>query len=182
MAQPARPIVLTARQREILESLSRSRTVERRLAERVDFILWSAEGAACVDQAARRDVDAQRVRRWRKRWHEAQEMLWSADEQGCTDEELAALMLDVLADGYRSGTPPKFSPEELAQLIALACQDPKSLGLPVTHWTPRELAQQAVAQGIVKSISPRHVARFFGGGRHPSSPHPSLAQPQDRRP
>lgn len=179
MAQSAPALQLTSRQHRLLEQLSRLRTIERRLSERVDFILWSADGDLCVDQAQRRDVDAQRVRRWRKRWSEEQEMLLSADKQGASDEELTALMVATLSDEHRSGTPPKFSPEQLAQLIALACEDPSKLGLPVTHWTPRELALEATSLGIVKSISPRHVARFFRGGRHPSAPNPALAEPQD---
>ncbi|MBI5477298.1 MAG: helix-turn-helix domain-containing protein, partial [Deltaproteobacteria bacterium] len=106
----------------------------------------------------------------------------AAEAAAVTDEALEAAILDVLADEYRSGTPGKFSAEQLAQLIALACQDPKELGLPVSHWTPRELALAAQERGIVDSISPRHVARFFGGGRPPSAPVALLAQPQDRGP
>jgi transposase-like protein len=34
-------------------------------------------------------------------------------------------------------------------------------GRPVTHWTPRELADEAVKRKIVSSISPRHVGRFL---------------------
>lgn len=179
MAQSAPTLQLTPRQRRLLERVSRLRTVERRLAERVEFILWSAAGDLCVDQAKRRDVDAQRVRRWRKRWADEQEMLLSADMQGASDEELTTLMVRILSDEHRSGTPPKFSPEQLAQLTALACEEPSKLGLPITHWTPRELALEAVSQDIVKSISPRHVARFFSGGRHPSAPIPAVAKPQD---
>ena len=99
-----------------------------------------------------------------------------------SDDKLEAAMVNILSDQERSGCPGKFTAEQFTQLVALACQEPKELGLPVTHWTPRELAAYAQEQGIVESISPRHVARFFGGGGSTPAPVALLAQPQDRRP
>ena len=57
--------------------------------------------------------------------------------------------------------PPKFTPEEITGIIALACESPADSGLPVSHWTPPELAREAVRRGIVESISPRQVDRFL---------------------
>jgi putative transposase len=180
-------LVLLPRQRAILERLARLRTVERRLAERVQVVLWSAEGKTTVEQAQALGVDPQRVGRWRHRWDEASERLAAAEASASAasveaDDELEEMILEVLSDEERSGTPPKFSAEQLAEIIALACQEPKTLGLPVTHWTPRELALAAQERGIVTSISPRHIARFFGGGRSAPAQVALLAQPQDRGP
>ena len=72
--------------------------------------------------------------------------------------------LGVLADKYRSGTPPKFTAEQLTALIALACERPEALGLPVNRPTPAELAREAVKRGIVESISPRHLDRILKRG------------------
>jgi hypothetical protein len=55
----------------------------------------------------------------------------------------------------------KFSAEQIAGLIALACEPPADSGLPVSHWTPPELAREAVKRGLVQSISPRQVDRFL---------------------
>jgi putative transposase len=182
MGRQAPTLVVSARQGVILERLARQRTMERRLAERVQIVLWSAEGKPTVEQASALGVDAQRVSRWRHRWNEASERLAGLEADGVSDQKLEEILLEVLADEDRSGAPPKFSAEQLAQIISLACQDPKTLGLPVTHWTPRELALEAQRRGIVASISPRHIARFFGGGRASSSSVALLAQPEDRRP
>ena len=184
MAQPACPVELHPRQREILERLSRSRKLERRLAERVQIVLGSADGKRSVDQAAALGVDAQRVNRWRRRFAAAAERLAVATMPEVPDEELEAVLLEVMADEERSGVPPKFSAEQLTQIVALACKAPKDVGVPVTHWTPKELAIEAVRQGIVPSISVRHIARFFGGGRSQAASLAVLAQPQgqDGRP
>jgi putative transposase len=64
--------------------------------------------------------------------------------------------------------------------MALACEDPKATGRPVSHWTPRELADEAVHRGIVLSISPRTVGRFLKGGRPQAPSEPLLAQRPSR--
>jgi hypothetical protein len=46
----------------------------------------------------------------------------------------------------------------------------------VRHWTPRELAEEAVQRGIVAHISPRSVGRFLTAGRPPAPPEPVLAE------
>jgi hypothetical protein len=109
-------------------------------------------------------------------------MLVSAEEQNVTDDEHEALVLAVLRDEYRSGGPVKFSAEQVAQVLALACEEPSTLGLPFTHWTSEALAREAKRRKIVDEISRRQVARFFGGVRAAPAPLAILAQPGDRRP
>jgi putative transposase len=181
MPQYAPVVVVTLRQRAILERLCRSSTAEQRLVERAKIVLLSADGVLCVEQAAALGVDAQRVRRWRHRWAEVMGMLASAEAQEVDDDDLEALVLNVLRDNYRSGVPAKFAAEQLAQIIALACEEPVKFGLPVTHWTAGDLAREAKKQRIVDGISPRHIARFFGGRGDQTAPLALLAQPQDRR-
>ena len=77
------------------------------------------------------------------------------------DSDFEARLLALLADDARSGAPPKFSAEQMAAIIALACERPGDCGLPVSHWTPAELAREAIKRGIVESISPRQVDRFL---------------------
>jgi putative transposase len=71
-------------------------------------------------------------------------------------------VLDALEDEERPGTPATFTPEQLCGIVALACEvKPEECGRPVSHWTARELADEAVKRKIVPSISPRHVGRFL---------------------
>jgi hypothetical protein len=86
----------------------------------------------------------------------------------------------ILSDEYRSGAPARFTAEQVAQLIALACESPEQCGLPVTNWTPTELAKEAARRGIVEEISPRHVDRVLKRRRAAASQEPVLAQPEDR--
>lgn len=161
MGKKAARVTLTSKQRAVLEPLARARTAPQRLVERCRIVLLSAEGRDNEDQAAELDVDRQRVRRWRTRWAKASAALAAAEEDSATDKDLERLILAVLADFERSGAPATFTPEQVAGIIALACEPPTDSGLPVSHWTPPELAREAIKRGIVTSISPRQVDRFL---------------------
>lgn len=161
MPGPATAVELTARQRTVLEALTRAASASQQLADRCRIVLMSVDGRPNLEQAAALGVDRQRVRRWRGRWAGAKEGLAAAEDEGATDKDLHALVVGVLTDEERSGTRPKFSPEQVAAIIALACEPPADSGLPVSHWTPPELAREAVDRGIVESISPRQVDRFL---------------------
>lgn len=56
---------------------------------------------------------------------------------------------------------PASLPRNSLQIMASACEDPQASGRPVSHWTPRELADEAVKRRIVERISPRSVGRFL---------------------
>lgn len=159
LAQQAPKVELTAKQRAIIERLARSRTEPQRVVERAQIVLRSADGELCVDQARALGIDAQRSRRWRKRFARCHKVLASAEAGDPAD--LEKKIREVLSDNYRSGTPPKFTPEQVTTIIALACHEPKELELPISHWTPDDLARQAIKLGIVKSISGRHLDRFL---------------------
>ena len=162
MTDKATVVTVSERQRLVLERLARTRTLAQRLAERCRIVLGSAEGQPNIEQADVLDVDRQRVRRWRGRWAMAEVALVSAEAEGASEADLEAKIVEVLSDEDRSGTPAKFTPEQVVALVALACEPPADSARPISHWTPPELASEAIKRGIVESISPRQVDRFLG--------------------
>jgi len=182
MARQAPTIVLQPQVEQVLEKLKRSRTLGQHLAERVRIVLMSAAGKLCSEQAAQLEVDAQRVCRWRRRWAQRQDRLAKAITEGADAGALEKLILELLSDGYRSGSRGKFTAEQVAAIIALACEDPVEHQLPVSHWTPQELATKAKERGLVESISPRQVGRFLKGGTAKAAHVAILAQCQAGRP
>lgn len=156
---------VTERQREILERWVRNKaSTPYRQVERSQIVLMSAEGQDNREQARQLGVDRQRIRRWRKRWSNGEKRLMEAENKGANDKDLAAIISDILSDNPRSGGPTKFSAEQLVQIISLACEPPEDSDRPVTHWTPKELADEVVKREIVESISPRHLDRFLKKG------------------
>ena len=161
MARSAVEVTLSQRQRQLIERIKRTPREAAGLVERCRIVLMSADGVTNQEQAKRLSVDRQRVRRWRVRWVQAEAELTECESVDVSPDDLEARIRERLADRARSGTPPKFTPEQVAALIALACEEPEESDLPVSHWTPTELAAEATRRGIVESISPRHVDRLL---------------------
>jgi putative transposase len=168
MSGPRPPeLRLSAGQQTILERLARRATSPQRLVRRVTIILAAAQGRN-NDQIARQcNLARDMVQTWRTRWLAAAPRLAAAEAGGSTAAELTQQIVAVLADEPRVGAPPTFSAEQICPLLALACEPPAASGRPVTHWTPAELADEAIQRGIVPRISARTVGRLFH--RRPSS-------------
>ena len=174
MSRRAPEVSVSPRAREVLFGLSRSRKQAKRLVERATIILLAVEGHSDAEIGRRLSVDPQRPRRWRKRWNEFAGRLSEAESSAAVERDLRELVMSVLSDSERSGSPPKFTPEQVAQLVSLACEPPEDSGIPVTHWTPEELAKEAMKRGIVESISARHLDRLLKRGGSSSAQKPVL--------
>ena len=81
----------------------------------------------------------------------------------------AAILEDLsieerLRDAPRPGAPARITPEQVCQIMSLACEAPSQCGRPISQWTSRELADEIIEKGIVERISPRHAARLLERG------------------
>lgn len=153
-------IKVTPKQWTILDQIVHCRHCPQYEVTRAKIILMAADGARNQHVADAFAVHEQMVRRWRSRWNKAYIQLKECEAE-TKDKELYSFIRNVLADNPRSGRPGTFSPEQICQIIAIACETPESSGRPVTNWTPRELADEVMKRGIVESISVRSVGRFL---------------------
>lgn len=169
-----KPIDVTPRQRTVLEQVVRRTTGPQREVLRAKILLAMAAGGNNESVAERLGLHRDTVRLWRARWWAAHERL-SAAEAALDDQELSELIRSVLDDAERSGRPATFTAEAICQMIAVACEEPEASGRPVTHWTPRELADEVIKREIVPRISPRSVGRFLKSGGFKTAPIPILA-------
>jgi hypothetical protein len=117
MSRKAPEVSASRRVKEILGGLSRSRKEAQRLVERATIILYAVEGLSDAEIGRRLGVDPQRPRRWRRRWNKSAARL--SEAESAEERDLPELIVKVLSDSERSGTPPKFTPEQVAQLISL---------------------------------------------------------------
>ena len=158
-------IELSTRQQEMLEHLVRSPTSEQRLVQRARIVLAAGKGGLSRDLAIELGVDADTVGLWRRRWAAAQERL-AAVEQSPRRSDLSRCIAETLVDAPRAGGPGTFTPEQILEIIAIACELPEEASdRPVTHWTPREVADEAMKRNVVSHISTRTVGRFLTSGR-----------------
>jgi putative transposase len=164
MSGKARKVVITERQQEVLVSLVRSSTSPQRLVTRGEIILLAFEGKLNQEIAQQVSLNPDQVGTWRRRWQEAFDRLVAIECQEGT-KALRIAIEDLLSDAPRSGGPVTFTAEQITQILAVACEPPEDSGRPVTHWTPKELADEVQKRGIVTSISVRQVGRFLKSGR-----------------
>jgi putative transposase len=173
---PPATIDLSTRQRALLEQLHHRQTAPQRLIRRV-HILLALDANPCL-QAAARDLGLNRisVRLWRDRWLDAAADLAQAETDDLSDQQLLGLIAGILDDAPRPGGPATFSPEQIVQIVAVACELPETSGRPISHWTHRELADEVKKRQIVRDIAPRTVGRFLKTGRPSAPSQPLLAQ------
>ncbi|WP_420456514.1 helix-turn-helix domain-containing protein [Rubrivirga sp.] len=175
----AAPIQLCEEEEAILKALVRKQTAPQCLVLRARILLAAHEGLGVTQTARRLQIALSTVRIWRKRWRDDEDRRAALRQATEPSSTLDALIGETLGDAPRSGAPLTFSAEQVTQIVALALRPPEGVGRPVTHWTPHELADEAVQQGIVDSISPRTVGRFLKRGCRQAASEPVLAQPDD---
>jgi transposase len=160
MPGKAAKITITECQQEILRTFSRSTTAPSRLRQRASIILMAFDGLLNEEIAATVGLVHRQVGRWRRRWANAWEQLITIE---CCESRatLRRAMEAVLTDEPRPGAPGKFTPEQVTQILAIACEPPEKSGRPITHWTAQELADEVARRGIVASISPSQVSRYL---------------------
>ena len=160
MPGKAAKVVLTERQQAILQRWFRSRSCSQGLAQRAQMILLAFDRLQNGPIADDLGCERHAVGIWRRRWADAFDTLVRIE---CLEgiSALEAAIEEVLRDHPRSGCPATFAPDQIARIIAVACEPPQDSGRPVTHWTPTELAEEVVARKIVSSISVRQVGRFL---------------------
>jgi putative transposase len=156
----AAKVTITEGQQEVLRTMTRASTSTQALAQRAGMILFALDGLANEAIAERLGCERHAVGVWRRRWAQAFDRLVLVE---CCDglPPLRRAIAELLRDRPRPGCPGTFTPEQVTQVLAVACEPPADSGRPVTHWTPRELADEVIRRRIVPSISPRHVGRFL---------------------
>src|SRR2546421_1031773 len=177
----AKSLHVSPLQHELLQRMVQRTTSAQRLVKRGHIILEAAKGTSNTKIAEHQQVDYETVRRWRDRWHAAEARLQAIEATG--KQKLLSQAIEVLlTDEQRPGAPATFTFEQFMQIMALACETPTASQRPISSWTPRELADEAVKRGIVEQISPRTVERFLKGERLAAASQALLAHSSSRGP
>jgi putative transposase len=154
-AHKALPVQLSSDHERELNSLVRVHSTPQKLAERARIILLAATGQGIDETAQQLGIWRKTAAHWRRRWRNA---------------DTATGVAARLSDAPRCGAPAHalgpssrgtFTPEAICRIMALACEDPETLDVPISHGRQSELARQSIARGIVKSISHGSDGRFL---------------------
>jgi putative transposase len=154
MRGPKPPTIdLTDAERQELLQLVRRHATPQQLSLRAQIVLAAADGANTCQIARQLNVSLDSVRRWRQRW-----LLF----QPLALEDLS--VTERLTDAPRPGKPVRITAEQVANIVALACDPPADSKRPISQWTGREIADELKQRGIVDQISGRHAARLLKRG------------------
>jgi transposase len=140
VVQPC-PVRVTGAIRRVLTRRARGQKTPYRDKVRAQIVLLAADRRPNAAIAAQVGIGVDTVRTWRGRF--------------------AAQGLVGLRDRARSGRPARFTPVQVAQVKALACQVPARVGAPLARWSCPELAREAVIQNIADQVSPATVRRWL---------------------
>src|SRR5919199_211852 len=132
MSRAAAPLAMSDKQREVLETLSRSRSAAHRVVQRARVLLLAADGVSNSEISEVCGVSRPTVLAWRNQF----------DKEGLTG-------FGEVAKGR--GPKPSISEEKIAQIVELTLHS-KPEG--ETHWSCRSMAKQV-------GVSPASVQRIW---------------------
>jgi DDE superfamily endonuclease/Homeodomain-like domain len=138
---PKYPMTLTPEQAAYLQHLSICYTAPYAAVQRARLLLLAQQHppGRHAESARRVDCGVNTVKHWRRRWQQTASV----------------------RDTPRASTRRTFTPLQRAQLIALACSAPRAPGQPWPRWSGEKLAQGAVEQQSVASISPGTIRAWL---------------------
>ena len=152
-------INLSEKQKRILTENAVGTHTQLHIKMRSQLILNAADGWSNNEIEKKMGIDPKTVKLWRDRYSVQYEELNRIEKE--TPNKMRKAIEQILSDAPRPGGPPTFKDEQVATIIAMACEDPLKLGLPFSHWTPELLQIEVIKHGIVESISVRQIGRFL---------------------
>jgi transposase len=160
MSGKAAKIQLTTVMQEVLCQLTTSRMIGNAIISRAKMILLAFEKHDNQTIGRALNCSAKTVGKWRRRWQESFPALLTM-QFAENAASFRRAMIVCLSDAPRSGSPGKFTAEQVVGLIGIACEPPENSGRPVTTWTGKELADEAQKRGLIDSISVSQVNRIL---------------------
>ena len=114
-------IILTDQHRKELKDIVRKRSSTQAFVLRANIILAAAKGTSLRASAKLLKCNRETVTLWRKHWIQRSDDLPT---------------IERLKEAERPGAPPKFSAEQVCQIIAMSCDKPEDHGYIVPERKP----------------------------------------------
>jgi len=157
--KPAARIEISEKEEAVLNQLSVGTHTPLHLKTRAKIILMASQGQSNNAIKEKLTLRHETVKLWRDRYMKMSTEIKQIEAE--SPHSFRRTIEAALSDEQRPGAPSKFGDEQVAAIIAMACEDPSVFDLPFSHWTPELLQIEAIKLGIVESISVRQVGRFL---------------------
>jgi transposase len=155
----ASKITLSEKEKRVLTEHAVGTHTPLHLKIRSQIILHAANGKSNNAIEADMGIDGKTVQLWRDRYSRQDKELSQIEAEA--PHKIRSTIKHILSDEQRPGRVPKFNDEQVAAIIAMACESPQKFGVPCSHWTPGLLQVEVIKHGIVNCISVRQIGRFL---------------------
>lgn len=141
---------------DLLMSFLQRSTLEVRKQERAKIMLMANQFADDKLIAKECNSSLKKIKKWKKRF-----LSFFKDRVSTSKVNLRNELLNLLKDAKRSGAPSTYKPAHICLIVSIALDKPELSGRPISHWTCRELADEANKRKITENISERTVSRIL---------------------
>src|SRR6266705_1121174 len=152
-------VTLRASERRLLKRLVRKQTAQQRQVTSARIVLLASAGWANQAIARKLAIAPNTACKWRKRFF----------KEG----------FDGLGDSKRAGRPRVFAPAVVACAKAVACELPRTRGVPLGRWSLAELREELLASGLVGEVSTTTLWRWLDADPIKPWRHRSWILPRD---
>ena len=139
----ADPVTVLPGQREALEQLVRTHSTPQQVALRARIILHAVEGMG-VRESARESVSGRRRR--------------GTGASGGGTRTTSARSANGSPICRDQGRRRRYTPEQICAVVAMTCEKPSESERPISQWTQREIADEAIRRGL----GAEHLATLSG--------------------
>lgn len=138
--RPSSPAIpMSEYQQEILSKILKGHKLGQQLANRIKILLLAREGLSNAEVSRQLKITVNTVKKWRIRWQtNYEELLGLEKEEDFSESNYRVLLLGLLEDLPRSGSPKKFSLSQEQAIVSLACDKPQNHGIPMSSWSEVE--------------------------------------------
>jgi transposase len=175
----AAQIKLSEHEEKILTQIKVGTHSAMHLKSRAAIVLLANSGESNNSIERKLGIRGETVTKWRDRYAGSHKEITKIETE--SPRKLRSVIESTLSDAPRPGAPATFTDEQVACILALACEEPKKSGLPFSHWTPALLQTEVIKRGIVESISAMHIGRFLKRKRLKAPFNERLAKSPHRR-
>ncbi|MDQ3024115.1 MAG: helix-turn-helix domain-containing protein [bacterium] len=165
-------IALSIDDRNALSVLVRSARTPQAVAKRGEIILELDRTQSVSAAMDRCGVSNTTVWTWLKHWQDRQHEL-----KDLSGKVLVRRLTSILSQRRPPGLTTKFTPAQVAGILALACEPPIVAEVRLAQWTITTLTDEAIRRGIVPSIARSTVHVFLKSGRTQAPQSRAMAEP-----
>ena len=143
---------------KVLEEIAASRTEPACEIERAEYALKALQGWSLCSV---RWLSGLKNREFRIRLDWMNACFQELAAPGLDIKKIRAIIHKALSDKPRSGAKPEFTAKQVADIIKIACEQPKTYGLPFSRWHHELLRETVIKEKIVADISASSIGRLL---------------------